>query len=490
MYSRIINPIFCWKKQILDREFAQFAERQEALLQSIIKQNQSVAYLKQKNISDIRTFQKYCPAVTYDEIEGEILAVKNQRINTLTADKIIAFAKSSGTTSRSKWIPMTRQSIDANYTAGKTMLSYYIAQFPNTKIFEGKNFSLTGSYDMVNGYVVGDVSALFTYYLSSIYKPFRIPNRDIATIKDWNEKLEKLLPILATADIRWIAGVPSWISVVIEKMETYCQQPIQCIWKNLEVYFYGGISIEPFRNFFEQKFDGKLRLWQTYNASEGFFGLQISQSNPHLRLLHHTGNYYEFIPIEYRNDPYPPILNLTSIEENKLYELLITNPSGLYRYRIGDVVQFLDKENLFFEIKGRTQNFINAFGEELMVSNTEKAISLLSQELKFRIKDYTVAPIITGHRGYHNWQIEFIEMPEDLVFFQKRLDEILRSLNSDYDAKRTNNFILDTLQIEVLENEIIDRWYEKNNRKNVQSKIPKLCQDNQLQLQLKALMTS
>jgi hypothetical protein len=488
VFSQLINQIFIWNHKRLENNLANTEKQQSLLLEKIVNSNKCQNYLKQLGINTSESFLSNCPLIEYDDLEFQILKIRDKEINELCSEEIVAFSKSSGTTSRSKYLPMTKASIQANFTAGKTMLSHFIVSNPNSKIFEGKNFSLTGSYSKIGKFVVGDVSSLFTYFLSPWYKPFRTPNLQIATIEDWNEKLEKLVPILAKSDIRWIAGVPSWMRVVMEKVEDYTKTNINIVWPNLEVYFYGGVNIKPFESYFFQKFDGRLKLWQTYNASEGFFGLQMEKGSESMGLLFNTENYYEFIPycdIHIKN---PRILCLTNLEVDKKYELVITNNSGLYRYRLGDIIKVNQLNPLRFELVGRTKNSINIFGEELMVTNTEQAIAELHKEFEFSIKDYTVAPVINEMSGHHHWQIEFISRPQDMEKFKLRLDEIIRKLNSDYDAKRYNDLVLKPLTIEVLKNNSIEKWLEYHNRKTVQAKVPKLWKDNSIQKQLAAIL--
>lgn len=452
-------------------------------LKRIIDKNSDSEYLQSLKIECEQSFKNNCPLSTYDSIERNIANISTLGKNIFTTSKIIAFSKSSGTTSRSKFVPMNKDAIQANFTAGKSMLSYYIAAYPDSKIFEGKNFSLTGSFEKHGNIIKGDVSSLFAYFLSPWYRPFRVPNMEIATIADWNQKLDVLIPILAKTDVRWIAGVPSWMSIVIDKLEEYTQRPIKAIWPHLEVYFYGGVGIQPFEKYFYSKLPN-IRLWQTYNASEGFFGLQMEKETYNLGLLTNTNTYYEFIEVSSIYDKSPAVKSLNELEIDKIYELVISNSSGLYRYRMGDLLQIKSIDPLRFVICGRTQNSINIFGEELMVINTETAIALLNREMNFRIKDYTIAPIIQNNSGRHHWQIEFYESPKDLNLFANRLDDILRNLNSDYDAKRYQDWILKPLTIEVLKKNSIDLWLEKNNRKTVQAKIPKLWKDRSIQKQL------
>ena len=488
MIYHFIRTYFIWRKRLLDSEQDCFYEIQWKLLANIVSKNKSTPYLRSYGIVDQSTFHEKCPAVTYDMLEKYIVDIKEKHINILTKEKVVAFSKSSGTTSRSKWIPMTKSSLLANFKAGRYILSLYLSAYPNSKIVGGKNFSLTGSYQEENGYVVGDISSLFAYFLKPWFKPFRTPSLRVATISDWYEKLMAMVPIISKEDVRWIAGVPSWISVVIEQLETYHDKPILDIWKNLEVYFYGGVDIRPYLRYFEGKLGRDIVFWQTYNASEGFFGLQATKESPDLFFLHNTSNYYEFIPksdVELEN---PTVLSSRELTVNEIYELVITNLSGLYRYRMGDLIEITAVSPIRYRIVGRTKNYINVFGEELMVSNTENAIFILSKEMAFEIKNYTIAPIVHDNTGNHHWMIEFAISPSDIELFTHRLDEMIRSLNSDYDAKRYDNIILKPLTVEIVPQGLFEKWLNVNHRLNVQSKIPKLSMDNRIQCELRKLV--
>ena len=474
-------------KRLISSAFS-FESTQEYVLGQIIKNNVNCSYLKDLSIHDIASFKAFCPLIEYDQIEDKILNIKNGITNTLLCDEVLAFSKSSGTTSTSKYIPYSRVSLENNFKGGKDMLALYLHSFPESKILSGKNFSLTGSYMIENGFVVGDVSSLFAYFLKPWYKPFRVPNVSIATISDWEEKLQKLSPILSKADIRWIAGVPSWIKVVIDSLEKSSQKPINEIWPNLEVFFYGGISIEPFRPYFTQKFNDRLTFWQTYNASEGFYGLQLYKNENDILLLPNNGIYYEFIAKNEIEFAEPRILSSNELIIHQQYELIITNHSGLYRYRTGDMIIVTSLSPLKIRISGRTKSYINMFGEELMVNNTEEAISYINHRFNLTITDYTVAPIMEEiEGGYHRWLIESEIDNLDLEELELELDTKLQMLNSDYRAKREKNLVLKNLKITKLPHGTFYCWLKENKRLNIQSKIPKLLNSSEIQEELMSL---
>lgn len=487
MLGSIIIQILKWRSSYIYKNFSFFNELQSKELKKILKENIGIEYLKNKQIDSISSWDSLT-SVGYDDIESDILLLKTKKINTLSNNKIIAFSKSSGTTSASKFIPVTKHFMKQNYLGGFDMLSLYFKSYPNSKILCGQNFSLTGTYNIENGFVTGDISALIAYFLPKIYYKFREPSLEIATLADWDDKIDKLLPILATKDIRWIAGVPSWIYLIIGRLEEYTQKSITEIWPNFEVFFHGGISIIPFKNDFINKFNSKINFWQIYNASEGYLGLQIDKDSNELTLLPNRGTYFEFIKY---GDTSLKILKLKDLVLNETYELILSNSSGLYRYRIGDVIITTCLLPLKFEIIGRTKGVINAFGEELMIHNVENALNILSESIEFKIHEFNIAPIINSSQGgHHRWYIEFKKEPKDITQFSLKLDSILKELNSDYAAKRYNNLILLNLEIVSMPKGIFIHWLKINNKLNAQTKIPKLSSNTEIQKELDSIRFS
>jgi hypothetical protein len=420
----------------------------------------------------------------YEEIEASVLLLRKTGKNIISKKTIIALAKSSGTTSTSKYLPITKDFLNANFEAGKDLLAMYTKAFPDTKIFSGQNFSLTGSYTIENKIVIGDISALFTFFLKPWYRPFRAPDMHTATIGDWEQKLDQMVPILAKADIRWIAGAPSWMKVVLDALECYKGMTIMEIWPNLEVFFYGGMDIAPFQNYFDEKFSNKVRYWQTYNASEGFFGIQYHKNSSSLFLLPNVNVQHFFLP-HIDNPTIDQIRTADQLEIGEKYELVISNTAGLNKYRMGDLILVESQNPMRFQVVGRTKSYINTFGEELMVHNTEMAIFNLQSKIEFQITDYSVAPIIdTGGSGYHRWFIEFAKPPNDIRLFEKLLDAELSYVNSDYKAKRENDLVMQCLSVKSLPKSSFEKYLAKNNRKTVQAKIPKLWKDTEIQDQL------
>ena len=470
MLNRLLRYYFLRRANSLESDLSNYTRIQERL-GIRIKRN----HLQNK---------KYEQLTDYEDIEPSVTLLRQSGLNLVSKKDIIALAKSSGTTSASKYLPITKDFIQANFEAGKDLLAMYTRAYPDTKIFGGQNFSLTGSYKIENKVVIGDISALFTFFLKPWYRPFRAPDMYTATIPDWELKLERMIPILAQEDVRWIAGAPSWMKVVLDELERYKRMSIMDIWPNLEVFFYGGMDIAPFQNYFDEKFSNKVRYWQTYNASEGFFGIQYQKNSSSLFLLPNVNVQHFFLP-HIDNPSINDILTANQLKIGEKYELVISTTAGLNKYRMGDLILVESQNPMTFQVLGRTKSYINTFGEELMVHNTETAIWNLQSKIEFQITDYSVAPIIdSSGKGYHRWFIEFTKPPNDICLFEKMLDLELSKVNSDYKAKRDKDLVMKCLTVKSLPKSSFERYLELNNRKTVQAKIPKLCKDTEFQDQL------
>lgn len=466
---------FFFKKRFskLSKRLDNFEELQRKELKKIIRLNNNCAYLKSFGVNNLDDFDKL-PISVYEDFEDQINELIHTGHFTLSSEKIIACSKSSGTTSFSKLIPQSKKNIQFNYKAGFDLLSSYIYHYPKSKITAGKNFSLTGSYEQKNGLIIGDISALIAYYLPSIFYFFRVPSKEIALVQDWDKKLDQLIAELISSDIRWIAGVPSWIKLIIERIERQSNKSILEVWPNLEVFFYGGTDISIFKKQFDILFENKVIYWQTYNASEGFFAIQNNSFTSDMALMPDYGIYFEFLNIKSGKMEYSRDLKIGA-----QYELIVTNSCGLWRYKMGDIIEITDKKPLKIKIVGRTKHFINAFGEELMIHNVEKALEILNKEMNFELIHFTVAPKIDSEkRGFHQWLVEFAKLPESLEDFEKNLDQIIQYLNSDYKAKRSNNLIMKNLKVNLAQKGQFEKWLRSKKKLNAQAKIPKLCNNS------------
>ena len=402
------------------------------------------------NIKSIADFRKKVPVAAYEDLRyylDKIIIDKQQ--NVLWDSPVKWFAMSSGTTEdKSKYIPVTQESLEnCHYRCGYHMLGLYAHNYPDTEFFLGKTLVLGGSQqinNIGNSAFTGDISAILMKNLPFIVKLARTPE-EIALLSDWEEKLQKLSAYAVKEDIRAFLGVPSWILVLLKKIVADTGKQLPDLWKNLEVFFHGGVSFTPFREQYKKLIPTeKMRYWETYNASEGFFGVQYSSKSKDLLLLLDNEIFYEFLPAEEWNKEKPQALTLADVEVGKQYALVISTSGGLWRYKIGDTIEFSSINPYLFRITGRTKQFINAFGEELIVDNADRALEEACRVTGAKVTEYTAAPVYFGdnNSGAHEWLIEFTTKPADLEDFATVLDENLKKLNSDYEAKRSYNLSL------------------------------------------------
>ncbi len=406
----------------------------------------------------------------------------------LWPSEIVWFAKSSGTTDKSKFIPVSEQTLEeCHYNGGKDMIALYINNHENSKLFMGKNLALGGTWKIFESEnhrsYYGDVSAIIIQNLPIWAEFFRAPNTEIALMDEWEKKLELLSETMKDENVVSIAGVPSWMLVLLKKILIKKNaQNISEIWTNLEVYFHGGVNYEPYRTNFEQLFGNKkVNLIQIYNASEGFFAIQDRKNTDDMLLMLDYGIYYEFIPEEEFGKENPKVINLENVKLNTTYAMVITTTSGLWRYQIGDTIQFTSLNPFRIKIVGRTKHYINVFGEELMVHNTDEAISEACKVTHATIKEYTAAPVyLSQESGKHQWVIEFETPPNDINYFAYILDNTLKEKNSDYEAKRYNNYVLSAPEIIVAPQNTFYKWLKKHNKLGGQHKVPRLSNDRKI----------
>ena len=410
------------------------------------------------------------------------------------------FAQSSGTSDgRSKYIPITRESFRWNHYQGSSdVMSHYLNLNPASRVFSGKAFILGGSFannlQLKPGVRVGDLSANLIENMNPLANLVRIPNRQIALMEDWTEKLPLLVDASVGQNVTNLSGVPSWfLTVLREVLKKTGKTSIHEVWPNLEVFFHGGIAFEPYRQQYEEICDmSKMHFLDTYNASEGFFAVQSDWESQAMLLLLDVGVFYEFLPIEESDSETPEVYPIWEIEKGRTYELIITAANGLWRYRLGDTVTIQQLNPVKITIAGRTRSFINAFGEELMVHNADHAITLAAQETGAEVLNYTAAPVYAqgGKRGHHQWLIEFARAPQDKERFMQLLDQHLREVNSDYDAKRTGDIFLAPPSLVVAPTGLFDQWLASSGKLGGQRKIPRLNNNRNIIEQMLTMMQS
>ncbi len=438
-------------------------------------------------IPSIKSFQANVPLSNYDSLKPYIERQLHGEVNVLWPGKTSWFAKSSGTSSnKEKLLPITVDSLYENhYAGGKDLLALYYQNFPNRKLYNAKHLIIGGStqiQSMSNDTSIGDLSAFIVENLPWWTEIRRTPKREIALMNNWEEKLDKMAYATINENICIIAGLPSWTSILMKKILAITgKSNIHEVWPNLELYIHGGMNFSPYEKTFNDLFpDSKMNYVEAYNSSEGYFGLQDQVNSKNLLLLSDSHVFYEFIPMkDYNGLESKTVLSLEEIELNKEYALVISTSAGLWRYIIGDTIKFVENSPYRFQITGRTTQYINAFGEKLLMIHAEKAIAKAANKCKASIKDYTVAPFYTDKKGNggHEWAISFVEQPEDIGEFQLQLDNELQQLNGDYFGKRAHDINMIAPKIRVVEPDVFDSWLKSKNKLGGQHKVPRLSEE-------------
>lgn len=443
-----------------------------------------------ENINSIKNFQKQVPISRYEDLEKYILEIlENDKINVLWPGKINLFSKSSGTSSsKSKFIPITKEYLRNNhYKVGRDLIAAYSNQVKCSKLLYGKSFALVGSRqnkDLGKNKYISDISVLLIKYLPWWVKLRRGPKFKIATMSDWEIKLEKIANVIRKQNIVSFSGVPSWNLLLMKKiLELENKDDLYKVWPKFELFMHGGVNFSPYKDQFEKLFkNSSINYLEVYNASEGFFAFQDDLKRDDMLLSLNSAIFYEFLDLKDIANDNPKIYTINEVELNKNYALIISTSSGLWRYMMGDTVKFTSLKPHRIIISGRVKSFINAFGEELIVDNAEKALSRVNKKYDTEIKEYTVAPVFMSEQntGRHQWLIEFNKAPQDLRSYIKDLDIELKSINSDYEGKRYNNMTLAMPELIVARENLFYDWFKANKRLGGQYKVPRLKNDRQV----------
>ncbi|MBN1340407.1 MAG: GH3 auxin-responsive promoter family protein [Bacteroidales bacterium] len=435
-------------------------------------------------IDTVDQYRERVPVSDYEVFKPYINRLRKGEQNLLWNTEIKWFAKSSGTTSdKSKFIPVSSEALEeCHYKGGKDMLSIYCNNNADTRMFSGRGLAMGGSRNITEinneNYYDGDLSAIIVQNLPYWAEFIRVPKRSVALMDEWESKIEKMAVTTINHNVTNILGVPSWTLVLLRRiLEITGRQSIPEVWPNLEVFFHGGISFLPYRKQFADLIpSSSMNYMETYNASEGFFGIQDRLDGDDLLLMLDYGIFYEFIPLEELDKDYPKTLTLSQVVTGENYALLISTNAGLWRYLIGDTVRFTSINPYRIKITGRTKNFINAVGEEVIIDNAEKAIETACKKCNAVITDYTAAPVYFSEKenAAHEWLIEFEKPPENIEYFAETLDNALKSLNSDYEAKRYHNLVLRPPLVRQLPANTFFNWLKHKNRLGGQHKVPRL----------------
>ena len=491
----IVNSIFTWymKKRIHQIElFMKYPlDVQDEWLHTLISSAENTEWGKlydYKSILTVQQFKERVPIQNYDTLKPYIERMLLGEQNILWPSEIKWFAKSSGTTSdRSKFIPVSEEALEeCHFKGGKDMLSIYCNNRPDAQMFTGKGLVLGGSHQinqLCEDIHYGDLSAVLIKNLPVWAEYYRTPDMSIALMDNYEEKIDRMAEATIKENVTNISGVPTWTIVLAKKvMEITGTKNLLEVWPNLEAYFHGAVNFAPYREQFKELIPSpEMYYLETYNASEGFFGIQDQSYSEELLLMLDYGIYYEFLPIEHLDDENPKTLSLDQVELHKNYAIIISTNAGLWRYLIGDTVQFTSIHPFRIKITGRTKHFINAFGEEVIIDNAENALMKACSLTNAKIKDYTACPIyFSGEEaGGHEWIIEFEQQPSDFEQFVDLMDQTLREVNSDYDAKRFKDMALKRPKVHNAPKDTFYKWLKEKGKLGGQHKVPRLANNRE-----------
>ena len=483
-----LNTVTTWflKKRMHQIElFKKYPlEVQNEVLISLLKNAKNTEFGIKYNFNSINnysSFSKNIPITDYESFFKYIERSIKGESNIFWSSPIKWYAQSSGTTnSKSKFIPVSKESLEeCHYKAGKDVLCLYVNNNEDSNLFSGKSLRLGGSKKLYenNNYYFGDLSAILIDNLPLWAELLSAPSNEISLMDKWDEKIKAIINSTLNENITSLAGVPSWMLILLNKiLEDRNERTIKYIWKNLEVYFHGGVNFNPYINQFKSVLGEDVRFYETYNASEGFFAIQDRNGSDDMLLMLDYGIYFEF---EILNKLNHEIINLSKVKLDTNYAIIISTNAGLWRYKIGDTIKFTSLNPFRIKITGRTKSFINAFGEELIIENAENALNKTLLKHKSRIVEYTVAPsfISKKNSGYHQWLIEFEKKPLNISKFCEDLDSNLQELNSDYKSKRFKDITMKSLEIIIAKEKLFFDWLRLKNKLGGQNKIPRLSND-------------
>lgn len=460
---------------------------QRDTLQQLLSVAADTEYGQKYNFQTILTAEQYrerLPIVHYEEIRELVKRTMEGEQKLLWPENISWFAKSSGTTgTKSKFLPISPTSLeDCHFRGGKDVVAIFNKLNPEAQVFSGKTLALGGSSEVSQDNPNcrhGDLSAILISNTPFWANMIKTPDSSIMLMSEWEEKIEKICETTINEDVRCLAGVPSWFLTLINKiLEKTGKENLHEVWPNLELFIHGGVSFIPYREQYKRLLpDPKMKYMETYNASEGFFGLQDDLDDPSMLLMLDYGVYYEFMPMEEVHKQNPRTLMLQEVETGVNYALIITTNGGLWRYMIGDTIMFTSLKPYKFKITGRTKFFINAFGEELIIDNVTEALRHACEKTDSNIFEFTAAPVFMNERkkGAHEWLIEFKKAPADMEQFADILDAELQKLNSDYEAKRRSS--LERLIIHTARPNLFNQWLKGKGKLGGQNKVPRLWND-------------
>ena len=479
--TQIIGKVFIPRQRALERHQNEGEALQRAVLNHLIDTAKDTEFGRNHVFSRIKSYDDFTNHVsinTYEELKGFIDRMRHGEADILWPGRVKWYAKSSGTTNdKSKFIPVSKEGLKRmHYKGGFDAVAMYLQNNPKSRMFDGKGLILGGShapnYNLKNS-LVGDLSAILIENINPLVNLVRVPKKQTALLSDFEIKRDRIAREAMNKNVTNLSGVPSWmLSVLTRMMEISGKTHLEEVWPNIEVFFHGGVAFTPYRKQYEELITSpNMHYMETYNASEGFFGLQNDPSDKSMLLMLDYDVFYEFIPME-GGDPVP----LWGVETGKNYAMVISTCCGLWRYEIGDTIQFTSTNPYKFIISGRTKHFINAFGEELIVDNAEKGLAYACEKTGAEVSEYTAAPVFMDQNAKcrHQWLIEFKKRPEDIQLFSDLLDKHLQEINSDYEAKRYKDITLQHLEIIEARPNLFNDWLKLKGKLGGQHKVPRL----------------
>ena len=487
--TTLARPFFAHRRHIID-DYAEHAEAlQRRVLQRLLSAAQHTVWGQRYHFSDIQDYEQFatdCPITSYDDLKADIDQMRHGKKDVLWPGRVRWYAKSSGTTSdKSKFIPVSPQGLkDTHYAGGFDTVALYLHNHPESRLFDGRALILGGShapnYNLKHS-LVGDLSAILIENINPIINYIRIPSKKTALLQDFEQKRDRIAHEALNRNVTNLSGVPSWmLSVLTRVMELSGKEKLTDVWPNLEVFFHGGVAFTPYREQYHRLIPSdKMSYMETYNASEGFFGIQGDPNDAALLLMIDYGIFFEFIPMDEMNSDSPHAIPLWEVKTGKNYAMVISTSSGLWRYLIGDTIRFTQTAPYKFIITGRTKFFINAFGEELIVDNAEKGLAQACAATSAEVLEYSAAPVFMDEAGKcrHQWLIEFSRPPADINLFAQELDQALQTINSDYEAKRYKDITLQRLEIIPARTGLFNDWLKQQGKLGGQHKVPRLSND-------------
>lgn len=489
--TKLLRPFLCHRAGNIDKYAGNTEKIQTEVLMRLIGAAASTewgAAHKYEKINSYSNFASQVGVQDYESLKGYIDRMRHGESDVLWKGRCRWFAKSSGTTNdKSKFIPVTPRGLqNVHYKGGFDVVSLYLRNNPQSRFFSGKGLILGGSHATnynLPGSLVGDLSAILIENVNPLVNFLRVPDKQTALLGDFEEKMDKIARATAHTNVTNISGVPSWMMAVLKHMlDITGKNSVEELWPNIEVFFHGGVAFTPYREQYMQLIrKPDMKYMETYNASEGFFGIQNDPADPSMLLMIDYDIFYEFIPLDELDSPNPTVLPLWEVEVGKNYAMLISTSCGLWRYMIGDTVRFTSKEPYKIVITGRTKHFINAFGEELIVDNAEKGLKKACLETGAQVAEYTAAPVFMNANAQcrHQWLIEFSQSPDSIEHFARVLDETLQQINSDYEAKRYKDITLQSLEIVEARKGLFNDWLKSKGKLGGQHKVPRLSNSRQ-----------